>query len=135
MSVIKPKEFYCHVSCRDEGFVERTLGHGDAEALEVLEGVWNNLESMKDGGQRPTSWEDCVSWARRKWETLYNNDICQLLHCFPPEQVKSLQGEKTTTLPQASVLWSCNLCLWTQRGTVVFVRSSDINQWNAAMWH
>uniref|UniRef100_A0A671XJX4 E1 ubiquitin-activating enzyme n=1 Tax=Sparus aurata TaxID=8175 RepID=A0A671XJX4_SPAAU len=72
---------------RDEGFVERTLGHGDAEALEVLEGVWNNLESMKDGGQRPTSWEDCVSWARRKWETLYNNDICQLLHCFPPEQV------------------------------------------------
>ena len=49
---------------------------------------------MKDGGQRPTSWEECVSWARRKWETLYNNDIRQLLHCFPPEQVKSLQGEK-----------------------------------------
>ncbi|XP_036957523.1 ubiquitin-like modifier-activating enzyme 1 [Acanthopagrus latus] len=72
---------------RDKGFLERTLGHGDAEALEVLEGVWNNLECMKDGGQRPTSWEECVSWARRKWETLYNNDIRQLLHCFPPEQV------------------------------------------------
>ncbi|XP_010731086.3 ubiquitin-like modifier-activating enzyme 1 [Larimichthys crocea] len=71
---------------RDEGFVVRTLGHGDAEALEVLGGVWSSLEDIKAGGQRPTKWEDCVSWARCKWETLFNNDICQLLHCFPPEQ-------------------------------------------------
>ncbi|XP_070758788.1 ubiquitin-like modifier-activating enzyme 1 [Enoplosus armatus] len=71
----------------DAGFVERTLGHGDAEALEVLGGVWSSLEDMKAGGQRPTSWDDCVSWARCKWETMYNNDIRQLLHCFPPEQV------------------------------------------------
>lgn len=71
----------------DEKFVERTLGHGDAEALEVLGGVWSSLEVMEAGGQRPRSWEDCVSWARRKWETLYNNEIRQLLHCFPPEQV------------------------------------------------
>lgn len=69
-------------------FVEQTLGHGDAEALEVLEGVWSSLEDIKAGGQRPTSWEDCVTWARCKWETLYNNDIRQLLHCFPPDQVK-----------------------------------------------
>ncbi|XP_073325275.1 ubiquitin-like modifier-activating enzyme 1 [Pagrus major] len=72
---------------RDEGFVERTLGHGDAEALEVLGGVWSTLENVNDGGQRPTSWNDCVSWARCKWETLYNNDIRQLLHCFPAEEV------------------------------------------------
>ncbi|KAI3369989.1 hypothetical protein L3Q82_024797 [Scortum barcoo] len=71
----------------DAGFVERTLGHGDVEALEVLGKVWSSLEDMKAGGERPTSWEDCVSWARRQWETLYNNDIRQLLHCFPPEQV------------------------------------------------
>uniref|UniRef100_A0A4W6CZ97 E1 ubiquitin-activating enzyme n=1 Tax=Lates calcarifer TaxID=8187 RepID=A0A4W6CZ97_LATCA len=63
---------------RDAGFVERTLGHGDAEALEVLR-----------GGQRPANWEDCVSWARCKWETLYNNEIRQLLHCFPADQVTS----------------------------------------------
>ncbi|KAM9361812.1 ubiquitin-like modifier-activating enzyme 1 [Symphorus nematophorus] len=72
---------------RDEGFVERTLAHGDFEALEVLGGVCSSLEDMRAGGQRPRSWADCVSWARCKWETLYNNDICQLLHCFPPEQV------------------------------------------------
>lgn len=82
-----------NVFLRDAGFVERTLGHGDAEALEVLGGVWSSLEDMKAGGQRPTSWEDCVSWARCKWESLYNNDICQLLHCFPPEQ------ETATGLP------------------------------------
>lgn len=74
---------------RDEGFVERTLGHGDAEALEVLGGVWSSLQDMRDGGQHPASWEDCVRWARCKWETLYNNDIRQLLHCFPPEEVTS----------------------------------------------
>ncbi|CAJ1050608.1 ubiquitin-like modifier-activating enzyme 1 [Xyrichtys novacula] len=72
---------------RDDGFVERTLGHGDAEALEVLGGVWSSLSGMKAGGQRPASWEDCVSWARCRWETLFNNDICQLLHCFPADQV------------------------------------------------
>uniref|UniRef100_A0AAQ4QMG9 E1 ubiquitin-activating enzyme n=1 Tax=Gasterosteus aculeatus aculeatus TaxID=481459 RepID=A0AAQ4QMG9_GASAC len=72
---------------RDDGFVERTLGLGDAEALEVLWGLWSSLQNTEAGGQRPTSWEDCVSWARCKWETLYNNDIRQLLHCFPPGEV------------------------------------------------
>ncbi|XP_071751291.2 ubiquitin-like modifier-activating enzyme 1 [Centroberyx gerrardi] len=74
---------------RDAGFVERTLGHGEAEALDVLEGVWSSLEGAGAGGKRPAYWEDCVAWARCKWETLYNNDIQQLLHCFPPEQVTS----------------------------------------------
>uniref|UniRef100_UPI0037E71DDB ubiquitin-like modifier-activating enzyme 1 n=1 Tax=Semicossyphus pulcher TaxID=241346 RepID=UPI0037E71DDB len=71
----------------EAGFVERTLGHGDAEALEVLGGVWSSLEDMTAGGQRPTCFEDCVSWARCKWETLFNNDIRQLLHCFPCDQM------------------------------------------------
>ncbi|CAB1437834.1 unnamed protein product [Pleuronectes platessa] len=73
----------------DSSFVEQTLGHGDAEALEVLGGVWCSLEDMGTGGKRPTNWEDCVSWARCRWETLYNNDIKQLLHCFPPKQMTS----------------------------------------------
>eukprot|EP00064_Thunnus_orientalis_P000855 superscaffoldBa00000050_g856 len=72
---------------RDAEFVGRTLGHGDAEALEVFGGVYSSLVDMKAGGQRPTSWDDCVSWARCKWETLFNNEICQLLHCFPRKQV------------------------------------------------
>uniref|UniRef100_A0A8D3DPY7 E1 ubiquitin-activating enzyme n=1 Tax=Scophthalmus maximus TaxID=52904 RepID=A0A8D3DPY7_SCOMX len=78
----------------DSGFVERTLGH--REALEILGGVWSSLEDMNSGGQRPTTWEDCVSWARCQWETHYNTDIRQLLHCFPPEQVKSHKRKKVT---------------------------------------
>ncbi|XP_034074972.1 ubiquitin-like modifier-activating enzyme 1 [Gymnodraco acuticeps] len=70
----------------DPEFMPRTLGLGDAEALEALEGLCSSLENIKAGGQRPTSWEDCVGWARSKWENLYNNDIRQLLHCFPPEE-------------------------------------------------
>ncbi|XP_037535723.1 ubiquitin-like modifier-activating enzyme 1 [Nematolebias whitei] len=72
---------------RDPKFIERTLTHGDTEALETLEGVWSSLQDMDAGGQHPKSWEDCVSWARCQWETLYNNDIRQLLHCFPPQEV------------------------------------------------
>uniref|UniRef100_A0A6Q2X3X3 E1 ubiquitin-activating enzyme n=1 Tax=Esox lucius TaxID=8010 RepID=A0A6Q2X3X3_ESOLU len=66
------------------GFLERTLGRGEAEALEVLECVWGAV-----GMQRPRGWDDCVGWARRQWETVYNNDIAQLLHCFPPKQLTS----------------------------------------------
>ncbi|MEQ2293065.1 hypothetical protein AMECASPLE_029389, partial [Ameca splendens] len=77
----------CTIGCRDPKFIERTLAHGDAEALEILEGVWSSLQEMEAGGQHPKSWEDCVSWARCKWETLYHNDICQLLHCFPPGEL------------------------------------------------
>jgi ubiquitin-activating enzyme E1 len=39
--------------------------------------------------ERPTSFEDCVSWARLKFEDLFNNQIKQLLHNFPEDQVTS----------------------------------------------
>ncbi|XP_056129409.1 ubiquitin-like modifier-activating enzyme 1 [Lampris incognitus] len=73
----------------DESFVKRTLGHGEAEALEVLQGVWSSIADGAAGGQRPEIWKDCVRWARSQWRTLYNNNIQQMLHCFPPEQLTS----------------------------------------------
>lgn len=39
--------------------------------------------------ERPMTFEDCVAWARLKFETLFNNQIRQLLHNFPPDQVTS----------------------------------------------
>ncbi|KAK1748782.1 hypothetical protein QTG54_000721 [Skeletonema marinoi] len=39
--------------------------------------------------ERPTSFEDCVVWARLKFETLFNNQIRQLLFNFPEDQVTS----------------------------------------------
>ena len=37
--------------------------------------------------ERPTSFDDCVTWARLTFEKLFNNQIRQLLHNFPPDQV------------------------------------------------
>ena len=39
--------------------------------------------------ERPVSFEDCVVWARLKFETIFNNQIRQLLHNFPEDQVTS----------------------------------------------
>lgn len=71
---------------------------------------------MEAGGQRPKSWEDCVSWARCKWETLYNNDIRQLLHCFPPDEVK--EGTRTPIYPKGAM----NVC--EHRGALLYFLSS-----------
>jgi ubiquitin-activating enzyme E1 len=54
----------------------------------------NKLETLKLVRRtlvddRPTSFEDCVTWARLTFETLFNNQIRQLLHNFPPEQITS----------------------------------------------
>ncbi|XP_019352556.1 ubiquitin-like modifier-activating enzyme 7 isoform X1 [Alligator mississippiensis] len=54
------------------------------EALEVLELVRSSLL------EKPQSWQDCVYWARHRWESLYHNSIQQLLHSFPPDHVTSL---------------------------------------------
>nr|BAT25236.1 host ubiquitin activating E1 [Nitzschia sp. IriIs04] len=39
--------------------------------------------------ERPVTFEDCVTWARLKFEELFNNQIRQLLHNFPEDQVTS----------------------------------------------
>ncbi|CAB9502135.1 Ubiquitin-activating enzyme E1 1 [Seminavis robusta] len=39
--------------------------------------------------ERPVSFEDCVVWARLQFETLFNNQIRQLLHNFPEDQLTS----------------------------------------------
>eukprot|EP00529_Nitzschia_sp_RCC80_P003907 CAMPEP_0113454200 /NCGR_PEP_ID=MMETSP0014_2-20120614/7742_1 /TAXON_ID=2857 /ORGANISM="Nitzschia sp." /LENGTH=1060 /DNA_ID=CAMNT_0000345601 /DNA_START=215 /DNA_END=3397 /DNA_ORIENTATION=+ /assembly_acc=CAM_ASM_000159 len=39
--------------------------------------------------ERPVTFDDCIAWARLKFEDLFNNQIRQLLHNFPPDQVTS----------------------------------------------
>lgn len=39
--------------------------------------------------ERPLSFDDCVVWARLKFEELFNNQIKQLLHNFPEDQTTS----------------------------------------------
>uniref|UniRef100_A0AAY4DCK3 E1 ubiquitin-activating enzyme n=1 Tax=Denticeps clupeoides TaxID=299321 RepID=A0AAY4DCK3_9TELE len=62
----------------------RTLKLPGAQPLEVLEAVYKSLAT-----DYPRSWEDCVAWARNHWQWQYNNNIRQLLHNFPPDQVNS----------------------------------------------
>ncbi|RXM32219.1 Ubiquitin-like modifier-activating enzyme 1 [Acipenser ruthenus] len=68
----------------DPKFMERTLKLPGAQPLEVLEAVYKSLVT-----DCPQSWEDCVAWARNHWQCQYNNNIRQLLHNFPPEQLTS----------------------------------------------
>jgi ubiquitin-activating enzyme E1 len=41
-------------------------------------------ESLVSG--RPTSFEQCVNWARMRYEDLFHNTIAQLLHNFPADR-------------------------------------------------
>lgn len=68
---------------RDPKFVERTLRLAGTQPLEVLEAVQRSLVL-----QRPQTWADCVTWACHHWHTQYSNNIRQLLHNFPPDQVR-----------------------------------------------
>ncbi|KAI1234347.1 hypothetical protein IHE44_0003389, partial [Lamprotornis superbus] len=49
----------------------------------VLEQVWDSLR------ERPRDWQDCVRWARRRWQSCYHDAIIQLLHIYPPEHETS----------------------------------------------
>uniref|UniRef100_A0A8C1TEW3 E1 ubiquitin-activating enzyme n=1 Tax=Cyprinus carpio TaxID=7962 RepID=A0A8C1TEW3_CYPCA len=68
----------------DPKFMERTLKLPGAQPLEVVEAVYKSLVT-----DYPRSWEDCVAWARNHFQCQYNNNIRQLLHNFPPDQVSS----------------------------------------------
>uniref|UniRef100_A0A4W3JZT7 E1 ubiquitin-activating enzyme n=1 Tax=Callorhinchus milii TaxID=7868 RepID=A0A4W3JZT7_CALMI len=70
---------------QDSTFMDRTLKLHEGQALEILEGVYKSLVSDK-----PVTWDDCVGWARRHWQTQYSNNIRQLLHNFPSDMVRRL---------------------------------------------
>lgn len=78
--------------------MERTLKLPGAQPVEVLEAVYKSLVT-----DCPHSWADCVAWARNHWQCQYNNNIRQLLHNFPPDQVHTvLTAEPLTYI---CVLW------------------------------
>ncbi|KAL0482023.1 ubiquitin-activating enzyme E1 [Acrasis kona] len=56
----------------------------DQQKRTILEGIYENLVSSK-----PVNFEECVVWARLKFEQLYNNQILQLLYNFPLDMTTS----------------------------------------------
>uniref|UniRef100_UPI00358F0808 ubiquitin-like modifier-activating enzyme 1 isoform X2 n=1 Tax=Myxine glutinosa TaxID=7769 RepID=UPI00358F0808 len=69
---------------QDSKFMERTMKLPGSQPLETVDALYRALVS-----ERPANFADCVSWARRHWQTQYNDNIRQLLHNFPPEQLTS----------------------------------------------
>lgn len=69
---------------KDPRFMEKTMKLPGNQPLEVLESVKQVLVD-----ERPESFEDCVTWARLRFQDQYNNQIRQLLFNFPGDQVTS----------------------------------------------
>merc|ERR550519_1932098 len=65
-------------------FKDKTLALPGAQPLDTMETVARVLVK-----ERPSNFEDCVAWARLTWQELFHNQIAQLLHNFPPDQVTS----------------------------------------------
>ncbi|CAG0912219.1 unnamed protein product [Notodromas monacha] len=64
-----------------EGFKENALSKDKGE----------NVVAVKRflGEELPRTFEDCLRWARMEWETLFRNDVLQILHSFPPDEEKA----------------------------------------------
>merc|ERR1712179_127993 len=65
-------------------FKEKTLALPGAQPVDTMETVMRLLVK-----ERPANFEDCVAWARLTWQELFHNQIKQLLHNFPPDQLTS----------------------------------------------
>uniref|UniRef100_A0A8C2EQH9 E1 ubiquitin-activating enzyme n=1 Tax=Cyprinus carpio TaxID=7962 RepID=A0A8C2EQH9_CYPCA len=96
---------------RIEHTLQVRITRGDVEAVEILEGVCRIL-----GEEWPQNWADCVSWARRQWETLYNNQIKQLLHCFPRDQVTQRLVYTPVTVCNLEGIITSDACFYSQPG-------------------
>ncbi|XP_077369679.1 ubiquitin-like modifier-activating enzyme 1 isoform X1 [Festucalex cinctus] len=68
----------------DPKFMERTLKLSGGQSAELLEAIYKSLVT-----DCPHSYADCVAWARNHWQCQYSNNIRQLLHNFPPDQLTS----------------------------------------------
>jgi len=68
----------------DANFVEKTMKQQGEQPLETLTNISNCLNTEK-----PSSFQDCVKWARLQWQKDYHNQIAQLLHNFPSDQTTS----------------------------------------------
>uniref|UniRef100_A0A7N8Y8K2 E1 ubiquitin-activating enzyme n=1 Tax=Mastacembelus armatus TaxID=205130 RepID=A0A7N8Y8K2_9TELE len=85
-------------------FMERTLKLPGAQPVEVLEAVYKSIVT-----DCPRSWADCVTWARNHWQCQYSNNIRQLLHNFPPDQVHTEPTDDDTNFHMDFIVAASNL--------------------------
>ena len=68
----------------DPQFKEKTMTLPGTQPLETMQTVLRLVVQEK-----PDSFKECVARARLLWQDLFHNQIAQLLHNFPPDQVRS----------------------------------------------
>ncbi|KAI6187519.1 hypothetical protein M3Y98_00253000 [Aphelenchoides besseyi] len=66
------------------GFLERLEHMNEGQRISDLQILKQFLND-----ERPKSAEDCIKWARDLFEHHYHNEIAQLLHNFPADQITS----------------------------------------------
>ncbi|KAH1011803.1 hypothetical protein HUJ04_001094 [Dendroctonus ponderosae] len=67
---------------REPDFMDRALKLPGVQPLEAVESVKAALVN-----ERPSTFDDCIVWARYHWQEQYSNQIKQLLFNFPPDQL------------------------------------------------
>ncbi|KAL7031490.1 hypothetical protein ACKWTF_007036 [Chironomus riparius] len=75
----------------DENYLQNLLSTSTVSTLECLQSIKKALID-----ERPLNFPDCIHWARIQFEELYTNQIRQLLHNFPPDQI----------MPSGQPFWS-----------------------------
>lgn len=87
------RDYFAGIFTQNAEDVNAYLSSPDfAKALEGQQNTkMDTLKSIQETlvDERPRSFEDCVVWARLKFEDLFSNQIQQLLHNFPEDQVTS----------------------------------------------
>jgi len=63
------------------------------------EDVKSLRETVKLVKNQPKSFSDCVSWARKKFQKYFVNDIKQLLYTYPLDH-KTKEGKLFWTMPK-----------------------------------
>jgi len=69
------------------GFLHNLEKQGAGMRSEVLETLYTSLVT-----QKPSSFADCVVWARHQFQNFYSNNIEQLLYNFPKDMVHATTG-------------------------------------------
>ena len=75
------EEVNAYLSTNPTQYLEGLQQNSKVETLKLIR------QTLVD--ERPVSFEDCVVWARLQFESLFNNQIRQLLHNFPEDQITS----------------------------------------------
>jgi ubiquitin-activating enzyme E1 len=75
------EEVNAYLGSTPEAYMESLQPNSKLDTLKIIR------KTLVD--ERPVTFEDCVVWARLKYENLFNNQIRQLLHNFPADQVTS----------------------------------------------